>query len=122
MRELKFRAWNGTQFTYFGWLHEGGASGISFAGPATGGGFGLKDAHNATEQYTGLKDGQGHEIYEGDVVEDYMSDAPPVVVSLDPEGHFIFDQFEYKGFMELVARGRIQIIGNIHENPELIPK
>ena len=118
MRELKFRAWDKVQKKMW---RDGIHISMNGSVAAT---FGIWSPSTALvlEQYTGLKDGQGHEIYEGDVVEDYMSDAPPVVVSLDPEGHFIFDQFEYKGFMELVARGRIQIIGNIHENPGLIPK
>ena len=66
------------------------------------------------EQYTGLKDKNGKEIYEGDVVRQF-----------DDEEYFVV-KFEYGGFLPFTANmmtfdvDYCEVIGNIHENPELL--
>lgn len=60
-------------------------------------------------QYTGLKDKNGKEIYEGDVVKDFFDDII-IVKWLTPYATFNISHFEY------------EIIGNIHENPEVVCK
>jgi hypothetical protein len=118
MRELKFRVWDMIDKEWWNDLDRECVAlmldGDLVRFPAGG------IVHDiVVEQYIGLQDGQGRDIYEGDIVEDYMSDTTEVV-SLDPNHNFIFNRFDYKGFSELVARGRIQVVGNIHENPELV--
>lgn len=67
-------------------------------------------------QYTGLKDVNGKEIYEGDIV-DYYKDELGVVKFVS--GCFVIDSKNYMdNFLELM--GHIKVIGNIYENPELL--
>ena len=72
-------------------------------------------------QYTGLKDKNGVEIYEGDICTEAMWWELPraigfnclgTVCSIDDEGS------EYSFFIGTAAN--IEIIANIHENPELL--
>jgi uncharacterized phage protein (TIGR01671 family) len=80
-------------------------------------------------QYTGLKDKNGKEIYEGDVVRE-SGDKHPSVVELR-EGAFQLVHNHYNlagnvtGLYEQVLgflTEPVEIIGNIYENPKLIEK
>ena len=71
-------------------------------------------------QSTGLKDKNGKEIFEGDLIgstDGFLTGVIEFRVSL---GMFISDLVEYNNFERLcnVASSR-EIIGNIYENPEL---
>ena len=75
-------------------------------------------------QYTGLKDKNGKEVYEGDIV---IHDSEKIVVSYGIQS---VDAFEGAGFNLWSFYGEklggfrlqseIEIIGNIFENPELL--
>lgn len=74
------------------------------------------------EQYTGLKDKNGTEIYEGDVVkvegdgEIYRVEWIRSGFGLEPR--YNSPRYPILGNVEL--RKKIKVIGNIHENPELL--
>jgi uncharacterized phage protein (TIGR01671 family) len=72
------------------------------------------------EQYTGLKDKNGKEIYEGDIV-DFVDDGECIgVVEYDaPEFYLNADATNW-GAMYLERTRCQRVIGNIHENPELL--
>lgn len=71
-------------------------------------------------QYTGLKDKNGKEIYEGDIVEGSTQDDYPRSVIGFEDGSFVIQQAPLAKWK--VSHFELTIIGNIYENPELIEK
>jgi len=119
MREIKFRAWNdiSKEMLYHGkdiqgliWWNE----------------FGEIQSLAKAElmQSTGLKDKNGKEIYEGDIL------AAPHTYNIEiiyKNGGFLMEFFddigekcEYHLNKELIEQDDLEIIGNKYENPELL--
>ena len=72
-------------------------------------------------QYTGLKDTNGMEIYEGDVVDDVMGNwVKPKIVEFNELSFRLNHPYEPRDMYELWIRDRLEVIGNIYENPELL--
>ncbi|GKT04626.1 YopX family protein [Furfurilactobacillus entadae] len=71
------------------------------------------------EQYTGLHDINGKEIYEGDIVQPVRSGLLKLLKSF-VDKPFIVKTGDYAGDYEF--RKRLLIVGNIHENPEFTVK
>lgn len=112
MREIKFRAWNGNTINY----PESGC--FASYGSICGESFTC-----AMSQYTGLKDINQKEIYEGDLVK-FRSQMKKK--NLIGEVKYICAGF----YVECIKDGALhrldgdcyseEVIGNIYENPELI--
>lgn len=73
-------------------------------------------------QYTGLKDKNNKEIYEGDILSDGNNKKPYKVIfengSFRAEFEGDFEEYSFD-LIDVVAQG-CEIVGNIYENPELI--
>jgi uncharacterized phage protein (TIGR01671 family) len=114
MRELKFRAWNGVNLidrSLFdrNWYYKDKL--VSVAHP--------NDIRNLkVMQYTGLKDKNGTEIYEGDILSVPSHYEGDIEYSASCERvRFIEGGFEIDCSINF---SDCEVIGNIHENPELL--
>ncbi len=119
MREIKFRVWD----KKYRQMHFGGDIRIALVCPAD---------DLEIMQFTGLKDKNGKEIYEGDVVIGNCLPRPAYIDWLNDRASFgwvipktaIGEPGGAFGLMEdaLEDNFNLEIIGNIYENPELLKK
>lgn len=114
-RPIKFRAWNGTSMVSHQLLSLTMNGDLRF----DSGECGIKQCSFPIMQFTGLHDKNGVEIYFGDILDfderEWGGPFKPEVLKFT--GSF-FD-WPYSGSAGDVCEYR-QIIGNIHENPELL--
>jgi uncharacterized phage protein (TIGR01671 family) len=112
MREIKFRAWDKKQKKMLYGVSIGTIKVWDENEPIISHEFSYSE-DCIFEQYTGLEDKNGKEIYEGDIVKQTHSNLVYPV------------RFEYGGFLPFTSdmmtfdNDYCEVIGNIHENPEL---
>ena len=102
MREIKFRVWCDGEMCY-----EDLGAFVSFETNE------IVPVHGVLEQYTGLKDSNGVEIYEGDVVYD-NGIMLEFEVRYHKGGFWCFNKEEDKMCLLGLLKASI-VIGNIHE-------
>lgn len=122
-RELKFRVWEEREKAYNTWDYVLDTLGNLFRN-VYGALIGCDKKDYIVEQYTGLKDRHSTEIYEGDVVLDYYDGEDAFIVKWDEDtARFILtgtDNIAAVSFDNFDPDIDLEVIGNIHENPELL--
>lgn len=131
-REIKFRAWDGKQMLTMNTEKYGYPT------------FECKDGYTwlywneyDLMQYTGLKDANGREVYEGDIVATHYTGGPSsgqiynkrevkwgvcdvgcngFEYEFKVVGPYVDEECMYGQMID----GKVTVIGNIHENPELL--
>lgn len=122
-REIKFRAWD----KRFQKMEYGSAMAILY----------MNDSDHVIMQFTGLKDSQGVEIFEGDIVEyQYeIRDEMDNIVHCNKKLYIHWFEYraawhmhEYLGetgfgtWLDNFAAGKCKIIGDIYSTPDLLPQ
>ncbi|MBU5341251.1 YopX family protein [Caldifermentibacillus hisashii] len=120
MHEIKFRAWHKADekmyevygFAQNKWFLKGKQ-------------FPMPNGAVVIMQYTGLKDKNGKEIYEGDLLTDY-GEAPPLYVEYsEKHGAYCFvDKFDPSGTVYytplMIYYEQMEVIGNIFQDGDLL--
>lgn len=120
MRDIKFRIWNGgymlkpeehPSFPFY----INALDGKVYQGELENGEYNLNETEFLPSQYTGLKDKNGVEIYERDIIKPCYK-----VVWVDFGWHAMDDDFGQGFWLGKKTPVPLEVIGNIHENPELL--
>ena len=128
--KLTFRLWNKKEKRFVRGYQEANSK-QTFDGDMVGCAMDSKDTRNLSMswwnepddylkicRYTGLKDKNGKEIYEGDIVS--------IIINNVNKGKYEIKWNEYKwypfseGIPPIYTGTKLEVIGNIYENPELI--
>lgn len=136
MRDIKFRIWDGAKNE---WLASSNKDALPYYGFALVGEvmtvqsppIWSLDEGNIVEQFTGLKDINGTEIYEGDIIVQKSlgsnkSECRGKITYKEDHAAFMFEVYErgkpvmWLFLSEFNPEKTCEVIGNIHEDPELV--
>jgi len=109
MREIKFRAWDKGKKYWMDWEPSTRDNGFFWEQVVVFSQF------YELFQFTGLKDKHGKEIFEGDIVREVFDEPRkrrPGILEVE------IPSIYYERWVQTAG----EIIGNIHENPELLHK
>lgn len=126
-REIKFRIWRAPdEYTKVSWM-ESWDSLLNYSMSDI---FQLDNPDDVLEQFTGLKDRNGKDIYEGDILawhsNIYRKQDWVGLVQYRGAGFVVQDdpkEFSTSTWLEVACSkdaNIVEIVGNVHENPELL--
>ena len=121
MREIKFRAWDGMMMMFCGkggygdFIIEQGVI-VECASVSV---YDHKERDWPLMQYTGLKDKDGVEIYEGDIVSQHNGWVGVITYTTENCSFINENRTFGRSDTACLGTGAIEVIGNIHESPEL---
>jgi len=111
-REIKFREYN----SHWNKMYEP----FTLINAITAGGISDRyNKHSIFMQYTGLKDINGVEIYEGDILTDGKNNTSSVEWRNFLASYMLDFNYANTELYEVLLN-KVKIIGNIYENPELL--
>lgn len=119
MREIKFRAWDKMNgfLRQQHMIEEPSISQADIKNRRTINDI-FKDDDFIFMQYTGLKDKNGVEIYEGDICIAYQRYGK-CTVKIIWEGNGFYTE-DRSGYFYRIGEWALEIVGNIYDNPELL--
>jgi uncharacterized phage protein (TIGR01671 family) len=126
MREIKFRVWSKDRkmFVMDGMsvedIQEDATHSVHL--PML-----IKQEECVWQQYTGLKDRNGQEIYEGDLInfswqagyKEFYDDKNQEVFYNNESASFVFGK-DKSCMLDRVVYDTLEVVGNVFENPELL--
>ena len=122
MREIKFRGYSKGKLIGSQWITNGyGVSKINYTDGTSSvhlltpyGDYWVEE--DSIGQYTGLKDKNGKEICEGDIVSYFKDELAEIKLK---KGCFAIESENYIDYFHEIL-GEIEVVGNIYENKELL--
>ena len=116
MREIKFRCWDGKNM-HFNQFMISAYGNINKVEPAIEF-HSWKNEDWILMQYTGIKDREGKDIYEGDIIKVKIGDAEYTrTVKFDSTRPYL--GFHESGMLLCNSNEYFEIIGNVYENPDI---
>lgn len=124
-REIKFRAWTGKKMLSSDEFDYVSSNGFAAAFEHVPYEEPMAVNSESLMQYTGLKDKDGQEIYEGDILNDRMiaiehKYIKSKCVVIFNNGAFLANPINKEAKGTQYINGTDVVIGNIHKNPELL--
>lgn len=121
MREIKFRAWDKKEkiILFSGVLEEYNTLVFWRQGDLPEH-YGFFDKDLIVMQYTGLKDKNGKEIYEGDIVFNGNKNYTVEFGQYYSDGYYEHHGWTIDDNFDSFQPERYEIMGNIYQNPELL--